>query len=138
MGAAARPRPRPTGRIERLIPGLRTARTYQRAWLRGDLAAGLVLSALLVPQGMAYAQLAGLPPVTGLYSTVLALLAYALFGPSRRLIVGPDSSLLALVAAAIIPLVSTSGDAQQRVALASALALLVGALALGAGLARIG
>jgi len=138
VGAATRPQPRLTGRLERLIPGLRTARTYQRAWLRGDLAAGLVLSALLVPQGMAYAQLAGLPPVTGLYSTVLALLAYALFGPSRRLIVGPDSSLLALVAAAIIPLVSTSGDAQQRVALASALAILVGALALGAGLARIG
>ena len=129
---------RSTGLPWTLLPGLQTARTYQRHWLRGDIAAGLVLSALLVPQGMAYAQLAGLPPVVGLYTTVVALVAYALFGPSRRLIVGPDSSLLALVAAAVLPLVGPGGTPAQAVALASALALLVGAIAVIAGLVRIG
>src|SRR3954470_4489029 len=65
--------------VERWVPGIRAARTYQRGWLRPDLVSGLVLAAILVPQGMAYAQLAGLPPVTGLYTTVVCLLAYAVF-----------------------------------------------------------
>src|SRR5215211_3890963 len=70
------------------VPGLAVARGYRRSWLRGDLVAGIVLSALLVPQGMAYAKLAGLPPVAGLYATLVPLLVYALFGPSRILVLG--------------------------------------------------
>ena len=73
------------------VPGLAVVRSYQRKWLTKDIVAGLVLSALLVPQGMAYADLAGLPPVTGLYTSILCLLAYAVFGPSRVLVLGPDS-----------------------------------------------
>ena len=75
-----------------------------------DLVAGLVVTALLVPQGMAYAELAGLPPITGLYTTVLALLAYAVFGPSRVLVLGPDSSLGPMIAATLLPLVAADGD----------------------------
>jgi high affinity sulfate transporter 1 len=100
--------------------------------------AGIVLTTLLVPQGMAYAELAGLPPVTGLYTTVLALLAYAAFGPSRILVLGPDSALGPLIAAAILPLVGADGDPARAVALAGMLAVLVGALCIAAGLARLG
>ena len=106
------------------LPGVETALGYERSWLWPDLIAGLVLTALLVPQGMAYAELAGLPAVTGLYTTVAALLAYAVFGPSRILVLGPDSSLAPLIAAAIIPL--AAGDDAYAVALASMLSLLVG------------
>jgi len=80
-------------RLEKWMPGLQAARSYNRAWLGKDLVAGIVLSALLVPQGMAYAELAGLPAITGLYTTVLCLFAYAIFGPSPYLVLGPDSSL---------------------------------------------
>ncbi|MGZ3631276.1 MAG: SulP family inorganic anion transporter [Candidatus Limnocylindrales bacterium] len=128
----------PGGSLEQWLPGLAIARRYRRPWLRGDVAAGLVLSALLVPQGMAYAQLAGLPPVTGLYATVLALLAYAVLGPSRTMIVGPDSSLLPLVAATVLPLVGAGADPTRLVGLASALALMVGLIAVAAGLTRVG
>ena len=82
--------------IERWVPGLRMVRTYQRQWLRPDLVAGVVLAAILVPQGMAYAELAGLPAVTGLYTTVACLVGYAVFGPSRVLVLGPDSSVCLL------------------------------------------
>ena len=87
------------GGPERWVPGLRTLREYQRSWLASDLVAGLVLTALLVPVGMGYAQAAGLPPITGLYATIVPLVAYAVFGPSRVMVLGPDSSL-----AAVIPL----------------------------------
>jgi high affinity sulfate transporter 1 len=100
--------------------------------------AGVVLTTLLVPQGMAYAELAGLPPVTGLYTTVLALLTYAAFGPSRILVLGPDSALGPLIAAAILPLVGADGDPAKAVALAGMLAVLTGVLCIGAGLARLG
>ena len=96
--------------LTRWVPGISLVRTYHRAWLSHDLVAGLVLTALLVPQGMAYAELAGLPPVTGLYTTVLALLAYALFGPSRILVLGPDSALGPLIAASLLPLIGADGD----------------------------
>ena len=95
------PRPR---RLERWVPGVRVARTYERRWLRADLVAGIVLAAILVPQGMAYAELAGLPPVTGLYTTIACLVGYAIFGPSRVLVLGPDSSVSPLIFAAIVPL----------------------------------
>ncbi|MBM3675124.1 MAG: SulP family inorganic anion transporter [Actinobacteria bacterium] len=122
----------------RWVPGVAAARGYRRGDLRHDLVAGLVLSALLVPQGMAYAELAGLPPVTGLYTTVLGLLAYALFGPSKTLVVGPDSSLGPMIAAAILPLVGAGGDPAQAIALAGMLALLMGVICILAGVARIG
>src|SRR3954469_11559023 len=81
------------GRVASYLPGLATARSYHGGWLRRDVVAGLVLTALLVPQGMAYAELAKLPPISGLYTSMLCLTAYALFGPSRVLVLGPDSSL---------------------------------------------
>mgnify|MGYP001822714281 FL=1 len=118
------------------VPGVQTALTYERSWLWPDLIAGLVLTALLVPQGMAYAELAGLPAVTGLYTTVAGLVAYAIFGPSRILVLGPDSSLAPLIAAAIIPL--AAGDDAYAVALAAMLALLVGVVCVITGLVRLG
>lgn len=124
--------------LSRWLPGLRIVREYRRGYLRHDLAAGLAVTALLVPQGMAYAQLAGLPAVTGLYTTVIALLAYALFGPSRTLVLGPDSALAPLILAAILPLVGAGGDPARAVALASALAIIMGAICMVVGLAHIG
>jgi high affinity sulfate transporter 1 len=112
--------------------------SYQREWLSKDIVAGLVLSALLVPQGMAYADLAGLPAVTGLYTSILCLLAYAVFGPSRVLVLGPDSSLGPMIAATILPLMLAGGDPVRAVALASLLAVLVGVIMVAAGLAKFG
>ena len=110
----------------------------QRKWLPRDIVAGLVLSALLVPQGMAYAELAGLPPVTGLYTSILCLLGYAVFGPSRILVLGPDSALGPMIAATIAPLLLAGGDPAWAVVLASLLAVLVGVVMVIAGLARFG
>lgn len=123
--------------LDRWVPGVRLLRTYERSWLRGDLVAGLVLTALLVPQGMAYAELAGLPPVTGLYTTVVALIGYAVFGPSRVLVLGPDSALGPLIAASILPLVA-GDDPGEAVALAGLLAVLMGLVCVLAGLGRLG
>ena len=72
------------------LAGVRELASYRMSWLRRDLVAGIVLSTLLVPQGMAYAELAGLPAITGLYTTILCLVGYAVFGPSRILVLGPD------------------------------------------------
>jgi high affinity sulfate transporter 1 len=124
--------------VERTVPGVRVLREYRPSWLRRDLVAGLVLATLLVPQGMAYAQLAGLPAITGLYTTILCLIAYAAFGPSRILVLGPDSSLGPMIAATILPIVGSDGDPGRAVALASLLALLVGAIMIGAGVAKLG
>ncbi|WP_448629859.1 SulP family inorganic anion transporter [Cellulomonas soli] len=124
------------GRFDRLLPGLATARGYQRAWLRADLVAGLTLVALAIPAGMAYAQAAGLPPVTGLYATIVPLLVYALVGPSRVLVLGPDSSLAPMIAAAVLPL--AAGDPDRAVALAGMLALLMGAVLLLGRVLRLG
>ena len=110
---------------------------YRLAGLRQDLPAGLALSALLVPQGMAYATLAGLPAVTGLYTTVACLVAYALVGPSRILVLGPDSSVSPLIAAALVPLVATD-DPETAVALAGLLAVLVGLMELAMAVGRFG
>src|SRR4051794_27058914 len=121
-----------------IAPGLANLRSYQMRWLRRDVVAGLVLTALLVPQGMAYAELAGLPPITGLYTSILCLVAYAVFGPSKILVLGPDSSLGPMIAATIIPLVASDGDPDRAIALASSLALMVGAIITIAGLAKLG
>ena len=85
--------------------GVRMLREYRREWLPKDVIAGLVLTTLLLPQGMAYAELAGLPAITGLYTSILCLLGYAIFGPSKILVLGPDSSLGPMIAATILPLV---------------------------------
>src|SRR3954449_7694832 len=122
----------------RVIPGLAMLSSYRRNWLRRDVVAGLVLTALLVPQGMAYAELAGLPPITGLYTTILCLLGYALFGPSKILVLGPDSSLGPMIAATLLPIIGSGGDPKRAIALASALALMVGALTTLAGVAKLG
>jgi high affinity sulfate transporter 1 len=123
-------------RPRRWLPGLETARAYRRAWLLPDLRAGVVLTALLIPAGIGYAEVAGLPPETGLYATILPLLAYAIFGPSRILVLGPDSALAPIIAAAILPL--ALGDDERAVALAGLLALMVGVILLLGGLIRLG
>jgi high affinity sulfate transporter 1 len=123
--------------LARWAPGLGTLRRYEGAWLRPDLIAGVVLAAILVPQGMAYAELAGLPPVIGLYTTIACLVAYAVFGPSRVLVLGPDSSVSPLILAAITPLLVT-GDPESAIALAGMLAVLVGVIMIGLGLAKLG
>jgi high affinity sulfate transporter 1 len=120
------------------LPGARLLATYRGRWLRRDVVAGLVLGTLLVPQGMAYAELAGLPVITGLYTTVACLIGYAAFGPSRILVLGPDSSLGPMIAATILPIIGTDGNPEHAVALASMLALLVGAIMVAAGIAKLG
>ncbi|MFF5287454.1 SulP family inorganic anion transporter [Streptomyces sp. NPDC013171] len=122
----------------RAVPGVRTLSAYRREWLVKDLVAGVVLTTLLVPQGMAYAELAGLPPITGLYTTVLCLLGYAVCGPSRILVLGPDSSLGPMIAATVLPLVAADGDPARAVALASMLALMVAAVMILASVAKLG
>jgi high affinity sulfate transporter 1 len=112
--------------------------SYKISWLRSDVVAGIVLCTLLVPQGMAYAELAGLPPITGLYTTVLCLLGYAVFGPSRILVLGPDSALGSMIAATILPIIGSKGSPEQAIALASILALMVGAMMIIAGIAKLG
>jgi len=122
--------------ITKWVPGIKVLQNYQRAWLFRDLVAGLVLCTLLIPQGMAYAELAGLPAITGLYTTVVCLVAYAAFGPSPYLVLGPDSSLGPMIAAAILPL--AAGDIGHSIALAGMLALMVGLINAGAGFAKLG
>ena len=120
------------------IPGYQLLKTYHRRWLHKDIVAGLILTALLVPQGMAYAELAGLPAVTGLYTSITCLIGYAFFGPSRILVLGPDSSLGPMIAATILPLMAANGDPATAVALASMLALLTGAFMVLASVAKLG
>jgi len=122
----------------RWVPGLRAVSSYQRGWLARDIIAGVVLTTLLVPQGMAYAELAGLPPITGLYTSIMCLLGYAVFGPSRILVLGPDSSLGPMIAATILPLIAANGDEKRAVALASMLALIVAAIMILAAVAKLG
>jgi high affinity sulfate transporter 1 len=120
----------------RWFPGLRTLRGYHMAWLRHDLVAGLVLTTMLVPVGIAYAVASGVPGIYGLYATIVPLLAYALFGPSRILVLGPDSSLAAVILAVVLPL--SGGDPQRAIALAGAMAIVSGAVCVLAGIARLG
>ena len=127
----------PEAGLAHWVPGIRTASTYQRSWARPDIVAGVVLAAILVPQGMAYAELAGLPPVTGLYTTIGCLIGYALFGPSRILVLGPDSSVSPMIFAAITPLLA-GGDIHRAIALAGMLALAVAIIEIGLGVFRLG
>jgi high affinity sulfate transporter 1 len=120
----------------RWVPGVQALRAYQRSWLPRDVVAGIVLTALLVPAGMGYAEASGLPAIYGLYATIIPLAMYAVVGPSRILVLGPDSSLAPLIAAAILPL--AAGSEAEAVALAGMLAILSGLLCVLAGLVRFG
>ena len=120
----------------RWLPGLQTLRAYELAWLRHDILAGLVLTTMLVPVGIAYAVASGVPGIYGLYATIVALLAYALFGPSRILVLGPDSSLAAVILAVVLPL--SGGDPLRAIALAGMMAIVSGTLCILAGVARLG
>src|SRR5215470_4434454 len=118
----------------RWLPGLQTLRRYESSWLRHDLVAGLVMTTMLVPVGIAYAEASGVPGINGLYATIVPLLAYALFGPSRILVLGPDSSLAAVILAVVLPL--AAGDPQ--VAVASAMAVVSGLVCILIGMLRFG
>src|SRR5262249_27472649 len=126
----------PSGAVWHWLPGLQVLRGYQRGWLRSDLVAGLVLTAVLVPVGMAYAEAAGLPAIYGLYATIIPLFAYAVVGPSRILVLGPDSSLAPMIAAAILPLAAR--DPPRAVTAAAPLSILAGLFGIIAGVLRLG
>ena len=120
----------------RWLPGLVTLRQYRPAWLPHDIAAGVVLATVLVPVGIAYATASGLPGIYGLYATIVPLLAYALFGPSRILVLGPDSSLAAVILSVVFPL--SGGDPVRAVTLAGMMAVVSGIVCILAGVARLG
>ena len=129
---------RPTDRTgwTRWIPALHTLREYESSWLRSDIVAGLVMTTMLVPVGIAYAEASGIPGINGLYATIVPLLAYAMFGPSRILVLGPDSALAAVILAVVLPL--SAGEPQRAVALGGMMAIVSGVVCVAAGLARLG
>src|SRR5215468_1942027 len=120
----------------RWFPGLVTLRRYELSWLRHDLVAGLVMTTMLLPVGIAYAEASGVPGINGLYATIVPLLAYALLGPSRILVLGPDSALAPVILAVVLPL--SAGEPQRAVALAGMMAIVSGAVCIAAGLGRLG
>jgi len=120
----------------RWLPGWNTLRTYKASWLRNDVVAGLVMTTMLVPVGIAYAEASGIPGINGLYATIVPLIAYAVFGPSRILVLGPDSALAPVILTVIAPL--SVGDPQRTVALAGMMAIVSGLICVAAGLARLG
>jgi high affinity sulfate transporter 1 len=123
-------------RWKRWLPGLQILREYQAAWFTRDLMAGLVLTTMLVPVGIAYALASGVPGIYGLYATIIPLLAYALFGPSRILVLGPDSALAPVILAVVFPL--SGGDPMRAVALASMMAVVSGLVCILIGMLRLG
>ncbi|MBV2134729.1 sulfate permease [Pseudomonas sp. MAP12] len=130
------PSSRATSAWLRWLPGLLMLRQYRSEWLPKDLAAGLVLTSMLVPVGIAYAEASGVPGIYGLYATIIPLLAYALFGPSRILVLGPDSSLAAPILAVVLPL--SGGDPMRAITLASMMAVVSGVVCIVIGLLRLG
>src|ERR1700742_2196048 len=120
----------------RWLPGIESLRHYQAAWLRHDIFAGLVLATMLVPVGIAYAAASGLPGIYGLYATIVPLLAYALFGPSRILVLGPDSALAGVILGVVTPL--AAGNPLRAVALAGMMAIVSGGVCILSGIARLG
>jgi high affinity sulfate transporter 1 len=122
-------------RLETLVPGLRVMRTYKVSWLSKDLAAGITLGLVMVPVGLAFGDMAGLP-MAGLYSGMLPLIAYALFGSSRQVIIGTSTAMAALIAISVMPL--AGGDAVRLAALAGVLGLLIGVLCIFGSLFRLG
>jgi len=122
--------------LARWIPIIAVLRNYKLSWLMQDISAGLVLTAILIPAGMGYAEAAGLPAIYGLYTTIIPLVAYAIFGPSRILVLGPDSALIPLISITILPL--AKGDPLRAIAIAGMLAILSGGMCIIAGLAKFG
>ena len=122
--------------IGRFLPGLAALGRYQRSWLRDDLVAGVSVAAVAIPIAIAYSQLAGVPPAHGLYASILPLVAYALFGSSRQLIMAPDAATCAIVAATVAPLAAQ--DLGRYISLSMALAIVTGVLCIAAGVARLG
>src|SRR6516162_3813847 len=120
----------------RWLPGLAVLAGYKSSWLRHDLLAGLVMTTMLVPVGIAYAEASGVPGINGLYATIVPLLAYAMFGPSRILVLGPDSALAPLILTVVLPL--SAGDPGRAVALAGMMAVVSGVMCVGLGLGRLG
>jgi high affinity sulfate transporter 1 len=120
----------------RWVPGVDALRRYERAWLPHDLFAGFVLATILVPVGIAYAEASGLPGIYGLYATIVPLLAYAVFGPSRILVLGPDSALAGVILGVVAPL--SGGDPARATALAGMMAIVAGLVSILAGVARLG
>src|SRR6188508_1415809 len=120
----------------RWLPGLKTLRQYDSSWLRHDIVAGVVMTTMLVPVGIAYAEASGVPGINGLYATIVPLLAYALFGPSRILVLGPDSALASVILTVVLPL--SAGEPRRAVALAGMMAIVSGVVCVAAGLARLG
>ena len=118
------------------LPGIDTLRRYEAAWLPRDIFAGLVLATMLVPVGIAYATASGLPGIYGLYATIVPLLVYALFGPSRILVLGPDSALAAVILGVVVPL--SGGDPLRAATLAAMMAIVSGTVCILAGIARLG
>jgi high affinity sulfate transporter 1 len=121
---------------QRWLPGLAMLRSYDPAWLRHDLVAGLVLTTMLVPVGVAYAVASGVPGIYGLYATIVPLLAYALFGPSRILVLGPDSSLAAIILAVVLQL--SGGDPMRAITIAAAMAIVSGVTCILFGVIKLG
>ncbi|PZF71459.1 SulP family inorganic anion transporter [Taibaiella soli] len=131
-----KPTPSSANGWRRWLPGLQAFLNYKLSWLTSDVTAGLVLTTMLVPVGIAYAEASGLPGICGLYATIIPLLAYALFGPSRIMVLGPDSSLAAIILAVLLPL--SAGDPAKAIALAGMMALVTGTVCIAAGLLRLG
>ena len=123
-------------RWTRWLPGLQTLRGYEPAWLARDVFAGLVLATMLVPVGIAYSAASGLPGIHGLYATIVPLLIYAVFGPSRILVLGPDSALAGVILGVVTPL--AAGDPLRAVTLAGMMAIVSGTICIVAGIARLG
>src|ERR1700755_1615600 len=123
-------------RLRRWMRGLHIVREYQAAWFARDLMAGLVLTTMLVPVGIAYAEASGVPGINGLYATIVPLLAYALFGQSRILVLGPDSALAPVIITVVLPL--SAGDPERAIALAGLMAIVSAVVCVTAGLARLG
>src|SRR5689334_22926491 len=122
--------------LMRWLPGVQMLRRYEAAWLMRDLVAGLVLTTMLVPVGIAYAVASGVRGIHGLYATIFPLLAYALFGPSRILVLGPDSSLAPVILAVVLPL--SAGDPSRAVAIASMMAVVSGVVCIVGGALKLG
>ncbi|HYJ20079.1 MAG TPA: SulP family inorganic anion transporter, partial [Burkholderiales bacterium] len=120
----------------RWLPGVQILSRYEASWLPNDLVAGLVLTTMLVPVGIAYAVASGVPGIYGLYATIVPMLAYALFGPSRILVLGPDSSLAPVILAVVLPL--SGGDPMRAVAIASMMAVVSGLVCILIGVMRLG
>src|SRR5215468_2030917 len=121
---------------KRWLPGVQLLSEYRAAWFPQDLVAGLVLTTMLVPVGIAYATASGVPGIYGLYATIVPLIAYALFGPSRILVLGPDSSLAALILGVVLPL--SAGSPERAIAIAGAMAVVSGIVCILAGVLRLG